>query len=351
MRYALTGVAFLASAVFIIACGAMNWYFWINQGRTEIEGYVLGGISVAVDLFVCVIPLFVRLAVQNKRMVYAWSGRALLSVFFIFSFVSALGFAASNRSGMSKGRETINQRLAEATAQLEERQHSRPKIAGHRPSAVVQALIQKVQQDSRYQKSLQCAGPWPEARKFCQDVADLKIELANAVEEDRLVAHIDRLKQEIEKLKNDGGGQPRDAQAALFATLTGFKEHTAENILSVAVALLVELGAAFGLYLATGWLPALTEEKSSRGRDVPEPEPKLFAQASEMKVLSNHCPSGLQNDKPVSKDIPMANARLDVAPPKPRKERKKRTSKKNLENLKPMRLQIGEDGALRAKED
>jgi hypothetical protein len=67
MRYALTGIAFLASAVFIGACGTMNWHFWINQGRTEIEGYVLGGISVAVDLFVCVIPFFVRLVGDVKK--------------------------------------------------------------------------------------------------------------------------------------------------------------------------------------------------------------------------------------------------------------------------------------------
>jgi hypothetical protein len=345
MRYALTGVAIFASVVFIAACGAMNWYFWIKQGRTEIEGYVLGGISVAVDLFVCVIPFFVRLAVQNKRMVYAWAGRALFVIFISFSFASALGFAASNRSVMSKGRETINQRLAEATAQLEERQHSRPKIAGHRPSAVVQALIQKAHQDSRYQKSQQCAAPWPEARKFCQDVADLKIELANALEEDRLAANVDRLKQEIASLTENGGGQPRDAQAALIATLIGFQEHTAENILSVAVALLVELGAAFGLYLATGWLPAMNDESLPRGRDEPAPAPKFLA--AELQVKGESHPSSLPNPEPVPEDTPMAVA----LPAKSRKERKKRTSKKNLENLKPMRLQIGEDGALRAKED
>jgi hypothetical protein len=351
MRYFLSGVALLASGVFIAACCAMNWFFWIDQGRTALQGQLLGLISIAVDLFVCVIPFFVGRAVQNKRMVYAWSWRALFTIFFIFSFISALGFAASNRSVKSEGREAINRRLADAEAQLQEREHSRPKIAGHRPSGVVQALIEKVQQDKRYQGSQRCAVPWPEARKFCQDVADLKVELANAQEDDRLAADVRRLKQDIVTLAQSGGGQPRDAQAALMATLTGFKEHTAENILSVAVALLVELGAAFGLYLATGWLPAPTEEKSPRGRDVPEPEPKLLSQASEMKVFSDHRPSGLQNDEPVAKDIPLAEAFPAVAPPKPRKERKKRTSKKNLENLKPMRLQIGEDGALRAKGD
>jgi hypothetical protein len=349
MRYALTGVAIFASVVFIAACGAMNWYFWIKQGRTEIEGYVLGGISVAVDLFVCVIPFFVRLAVQNKRMVYAWSWRALFTIFFIFSFISALGFAASNRSVKSEGREAINRRLADAEAQLQEREHSRPKIAGHRPSAVVQALIQKAHQDSRYQKSQQCAAPWPEARKFCQEVADLMIELANALEEDRLAANIERIKQDIASLTERGAGQPRDAQAALVATLTGFQEDTAENILSVAVALLVELGAAFGLYLAMGWLPAIPEEKSPRGRVERAPAPKLLA--SELQGNGESHPFSLPNPEPVPDDTPMAAALPAVAPPKSRKERKKRTSKKNLENLKPMRLQIGEDGALRAKED
>lgn len=114
MRFVATGFAFLASLIFIAACGAMNWFFWIKQGRDELEGHVLGGISVAVDVFVCLIPFFVRLAAQHDRKVYAMVGRALFCVFFLFSFVSALGFAASNRSIVSGGHEAINNRLHEA---------------------------------------------------------------------------------------------------------------------------------------------------------------------------------------------------------------------------------------------
>jgi hypothetical protein len=118
----------------------MNWFFWNNQGRTAIEGQILGGLSIAVDILVCVLPVLVRRAVQNKRMVYAWAGRAIFIIFFTFSFVSALGFAASNRSVMSEGREAINQRLDEAKGLLEERQHNRPKIGGHQPLSNVESM-------------------------------------------------------------------------------------------------------------------------------------------------------------------------------------------------------------------
>ncbi len=347
MRYVLAGVAFLASIVFIIACGAMNWFFWINQGRTWIEGQVLGGISIAVDLFVCVIPFFVRLAVQNQRLVYAWSGRALFSIFFIFSFVSALGFAASNRSVMSEGRQAINHRLEEAAAQLQEKEHSRPKIGGHRPSAVVLALIQKVQQDNRYQNSQQCAVPWPEIRKFCQDFADLKVELANAQEEDRLAANVERLRQEIVTLTLNGGGQPKDAQAALIATLTGFHEHTAENILSFAVALLVELGAAFGLYLATGWLPAVQEKTSPRGRDASRTTTPSFGPLPPEKNEGVALPPVFMADK-----APRIEDRTaEQVPPRPKKPRaKKKPVQKAAETIEPLRLLIDGDGGLHVKE-
>jgi hypothetical protein len=197
--------------------------------------------------------------------------------------------------------------------------------------------------------SNQCAKPWPEIRKFCQDFADLKIELANALEEDRLAGNVDRLKKEIASLTQSGGGQPRDSQAALIATLTGFQEHTAENILSFAVALLVELGAAFGLYLATGWLPATAVETPLRGRDGPEPTPKF--PASESVVKGQRHPFNPSNPEPVANDIPSEDIPRPEALPNAPKERKKRTSKKNLENLKPMRLQIGEDGVLRASDE
>src|SRR5208337_3539484 len=141
----------------------------------------------------------------------------------------------------SGGREAINHRLAQATAELDASEHNRPKIAGHRPSEVVQALIQRAQQDNRFQKSQQCIRAWTEIRKFCQEYGDLKIELANAQQDDRVVARIEALRKEIDDLKQRGGGQPRDAQAEMIKTLTGFQEDTAENILSVAVALLVEL--------------------------------------------------------------------------------------------------------------
>ncbi len=347
MRFVATGFAFLASLIFIAACGAMNWFFWIKQGRDEFEGHVLGSISVAVDVFVCVIPIFVRLAAQHDRKVYAMLGRALFCVFFLFSFVSALGFAASNRSVVSGGHEAINNRLHEAELELEASERSRAQFGAHRFANVLQALIQKAESDNRYKASNKCGDPWPQIRAFCKEYGDLKIELANAQQDERLQARAGALKKEIADLRQRGGGQPDDAQAALVATLTGFSEHTAKNILSFGVAFLVELGAAFGLYLSTGWLPASHAETPARVRDQYEPDFKPEAPA----MLTDESVSPPPKRR-MSKAVIAQDPTVTEAPPKPRKGgRKKKEVQKSDGNPKPMRLQIGKDGVLRAKEE
>ena len=168
---------------------------------------------------------------------------------------------------MSGGHEAINNRLHEAESELEVSERTRAQIGPHRFANILQALIQKAELDNRYKASNKCGDPWPQIRAFCKEYGDLKIELANAQQDERLQVRAGALKKEIADLRQRGGGQPDDAQAALIATMTGFTEHTVKNILSFGVAFLVELGAAFGLYLSTGWLPASHAETPARGRD------------------------------------------------------------------------------------
>ncbi|MGB9025617.1 MAG: hypothetical protein WCC40_06605, partial [Rhodomicrobium sp.] len=207
MRYVAQGFALLSSLIFIAACGAMNWFFWIKQGRDEFEGHVLGSISVAVDVFVCVIPIFVRYAAHHRRKVYAMLGRALFCIFFLFSFVSALGFAASNRAVVSGGHEAVNHRLQDAESELDASERSRAQIGPHRFANILQALIQKAELDNRYKASNKCGDPWPQIRVFCKEYGDLKIELANAQQDERLQVRAGALKKEIADLRQRGGGQ------------------------------------------------------------------------------------------------------------------------------------------------
>lgn len=347
MRYVAQGFALLSSLIFIAACGAMNWFFWIKQGRNEFEAHVLASISVAMDVFVCVIPIFVRYAAHHRRKVYAMLGRALFCIFFLFSFVSALGFAASNRAVVSGGHEAVNHRLQDAELELDASERSRAQIGPHRFANILQALIQKAELDNRYKASNKCGDPWPQIRAFCKEYGDLKIELANAQQDERLQVRAGALKKEIADLRQRGGGQPDDAQAALIATMTGFSEHTVKNILSFGVAFLVELGAAFGLYLSTGWLPASHAETPARGRDQSGPvfEPEAPAMLTDKSV-------SLSPKRRASMAVIAREPTVTEVPPIPRKGgRKKKEVQKSDGNPKPMRLQIGKDGVLRAKEE
>jgi len=56
----------------------------------------------------------------------------------------------------------------------------------------------------------------------------------------------------MQTLKSHGAGEDKDPQARMLAVLSGLAPDTAQKILIVSFAFLVELGAAFELFLATG---------------------------------------------------------------------------------------------------
>ena len=120
-----------------------------------------------------------------------------------------------------------------------------------RASAVVDEAIAKAKQDRHWKSSSACTDASVEAsRSFCQKLADLKIELAEAKDRDTLQAREETLKAETLALAKSGGQRETDAQAHLLAKLSGSEVNNVQTALSLLVALLVEFGAAFGLFLA-----------------------------------------------------------------------------------------------------
>ena len=51
-----------AGFVFIAASAAMNWMFMIAQGKTVLEGQVLGLVSIAIDVVKALMPFFIGAA-------------------------------------------------------------------------------------------------------------------------------------------------------------------------------------------------------------------------------------------------------------------------------------------------
>ena len=253
MRQVTSALAVLAALCLMTASGAMNFLFWLTQGHTDRESDILGSVSVAFDIFKSLLPIFIAWAWAHRKRAYVFVGSALFVLFFCFSFLSALGFAAGNRGVVSGGRESLALGLETAASELESSKTRLKELGKTRPQTVIEAEIKGMKQDKFWQGSTHCtAASGYLAQAFCKSFSAKQTELAAAVEADRLMKRVGELAGQIQSLKSRGAGEDKDPQASMLAALSGMQPDTAQKALIVSFAFLVELGAAFGLFLATG---------------------------------------------------------------------------------------------------
>ena len=136
-------------------------------------------------------------------------------------------------------------------------------------AVVVQEALHGLEQDRKWQRSKGCQEATTEAmRAFCKGYFDLKAEVARAGELTFIEGKIARLKGEARGYEERGGGREADNQAAVLANLFGLQPVKVERRLTLFLAALVEIGAAFGLYFATGHLRAEGITNAGPGRVV-----------------------------------------------------------------------------------
>lgn len=251
MRALLSALGVLAGVVFMAASGAMNFVFMSGQGRGELEGHILGAVSVAVSLSVALLPFFIAWAFANRRLLSSGLGALVWVIFLGFSLLSALGFASLNRGAVTGSRDAITLRHDGTLKDISEADGRLRALGTVRPQAVIDAAIAGTRQEKAWTSSRSCEDATAAAsREFCKGYFELRRELAASVEAARLSRKIDDLKREARRLKEQGAGQDRDPQARLLSIISGMDEERAQRGLIVFVALLVELGAALLPYLA-----------------------------------------------------------------------------------------------------
>ena len=94
---------------------------------------------------------------------------------------------------------------------------------------------------------------------------------------------ITRLKGEARGYEEKGGGRQADNQAAVLASVLGLQAIEVERGLTLFLAVLVEVGAALGLYFATGHLRD-DNGSGGPGRGVTIIEPRVLKDISEAKI-------------------------------------------------------------------
>ncbi len=255
MRFLVAVVSAGAALTLIAASGLMNWVFMTSLGKSEFEQHILGAVSLAVSAFLALLPTLLLWASRERRPLYIILGVPVFLAFAAFSFSSAVGFAAKNRGSISENRALATARLAGLKQDIEGAETKLKAFPPSRPFAVLQESLRGLEQDRRWQSSKACEAATADAsRSFCKGYFELKAEAARASEAARIDERIAELKNESRSLEEQGAGREADNQAAVLARLLGLPATKVERALMLFLAVLVETGAALGLFFATGHL-------------------------------------------------------------------------------------------------
>jgi hypothetical protein len=258
-----------AALMLIAASGLMNYMFMTSLGRSPFEQQILGAVSIAVSAFLALLPTLMLWDWRARRILPILLGVPMFFAFFAFSLSSAIGFAAKTRGSLSEDRALATARLAGVRQEIHEAEARLKALGPFKPAAILQDSLRGLEQDRRWQSSNACErATLNSSRSFCKGYFELKAEAARANEAGRLDEHIAGLRSEARRLEEQGAGREADNQAAVLARLLGLPAVKVERGLTLFLAVLVEIGAALGLYLATGHLRSAYPVHAQPGRGV-----------------------------------------------------------------------------------
>lgn len=253
MRKLLTALCVVAAVVMIVVSGSMNFLFMRSLAATEMEGYVLGGASAAADVLKASLPWFIAIAYRSRRYVFTIFGTLVFAGFSLFSFASALGFAADARGVLVGSRESAAKELKRLEAKTVKLGQELLMLGDVRPESVILSEMAALKQDRRFATSNSCTNATARtSREFCAQFFRVDADRQRALESARVKGELATIYGDITSLEARGAGREADHQVAVLAMLLDKERDTIRNGLVIAVAILVELGSGLGLWLALG---------------------------------------------------------------------------------------------------
>jgi hypothetical protein len=257
MRHVLGVLGVLAAGVLLAVSAAMNWRFGFSLGRTELDGQIYGAASAAADCFKALVPFFFFAAVRNRIWSQAAASAVLWTVVTAYSMTSALGHAALNRFDTTGHRAEQAQAYQDLRSEMKRAEEQAGWIPQHRPYEAVQSEIDGLKLQRAWKWSDGCTKVDSKSeRTLCQQLTSLDAELASAASAKQADARIAELKAKIDA----SAGTPAvlseaDPQAKVLTELVNafFPNVKIENVqmaMTLFVALLLEIGSGFGMYVA-----------------------------------------------------------------------------------------------------
>ncbi len=251
IRHALGVFGIVAAGVLLAVSAAMNWRFGYSLGRTELDGMIYGAASVAADCLKALIPFFLFAAIRNKMWSQAIAAALVGAVVTAYSLTSALGHAALNRLDTAGHRKVEAQAYQDLRGDLKRAQDQLSWIPQHRPAAAVQGEIEALKSQRAWSFTQGCANiTGKQGREFCQSYHGLHAEMASGQQAEALEARIAEIQGKLGKTDAMTVMGEADPQAAVLAKLSGVSVDQVQMAMTIFIALLLEVGSGFGMYIA-----------------------------------------------------------------------------------------------------
>ncbi|MCB1549650.1 MAG: hypothetical protein KDJ41_17755 [Hyphomicrobiaceae bacterium] len=256
MKHALGLLGVLAAGVLLAVSAAMNWRFGLQLGKTEFDGQIYGAASAAADCLKALVPFFLFASIRNKMWSQAAASALVWVVCTAYSLTSALGHAALNRQDTTGARAVQAAVYKDMRAELKRSEEKLAWIPQHRPAMTVQAGMDSLKTERAWAWSKGCTEvKGKSTRELCQKYHGLAAELAAADQARKLDQRIRELRTQLATGTTGTAVASADPQAAVLAKIAGlvFPTVRVEDVqmaLTVFIALLLEIGSSFGMYVA-----------------------------------------------------------------------------------------------------
>lgn len=251
MRMILSSLGLMASLVILLASVFMNYLFLSSMGKTPFEGHVFGAVSAAADILKALLPFFIAWGWHQRHLSVAVPGFMIWLLFACFSLLSAIGFSAQNRSVVTEMSQDQRSLKVHFKTGIKAIKTQRTKLGSHRSINVIKEAISHHQQNIRWQSTKNCKTATVElSHRYCKDYFELRTELATSKKAKELDLALDQLRQKLEDASNHSLQLGIGAQLKLLSHFLPFSHERLEVVMTILIALLVELGASMGLYLS-----------------------------------------------------------------------------------------------------
>ena len=241
----------IAAGVLLAVSAAMNYRFGFSLGKTPADGQIYGAASAAADCFKALVPFFFFAAWRNRMWSQAFAAAVVWVVVTGYSMTSALGHAALNRLDMSGQRAAATANYKDMRADTKRAQDQLTWIPAHRPPETVSAELNVHKAQRFWLVTSECTDvKGKSAREYCQQFHKLNAELASGVEAQKLETRITDIGTKLARAAGGSVMAEADPQASVLAKVTGVEIETVQTGLALLVALLIEIGSGFGMYVA-----------------------------------------------------------------------------------------------------